>query len=195
MAALTPIRRSAMAPNRTEINMAENQPAANQTSPTAKAAKPPKPTAKARRTAARLAAVQVLYEIELSGNDPEVVLGMFIEQRLGHEVDGERYVPADTALLASIVRLSVERDAAIRGALAQVLDVRYPLERLEIILRQILRCAATELLAIPDTPSAVIINDYVDVAHGFFAERQPSMANAIMIQLAQKLRGDAERRG
>ncbi len=160
----------------------------------AKVAKPPKPTAKARRTAARLAAVQALYQIELSGSDPEVVLGEFLDLRLGHEVDGDRYVPADTALLASIVRIATERDQAVRTALAGVLDARYPLERLEAILRHILRCATAELLGLEDTPSAVIINDYIDVAHGFFAERQPSMANAILIQVAQRLRGEVDRK-
>jgi transcription antitermination protein NusB len=173
------------------MTMADTQP---DQSP-AKPPKQPKPTAKARRTAARLAAVQALYQIELSGSPSEQVLGVFLDLRLGHEVDGDRYVPADTVLLASIVRIAVERDAEVRAALAAVLDTRYPLERLEAILRQILRCAAAELLALPDTLSAVIINDYVDVAHGFFAERQPSMANAILIKLAQSVRGDAERKG
>ncbi|WP_252181119.1 transcription antitermination protein NusB [Azospirillum sp. B4] len=129
-------------------------------------------SAKARRSAARLNAVQALYQIELTESSPEVIITEYANFRLGQELDGDRYVSADGELFAAIVRGATSRQHEIDPVLTQALD-RQHLDRLELLLRAILRAGAWELLAGGDTAARIVINDYIDVAHGFFAGREP----------------------
>ncbi|WP_445678643.1 transcription antitermination factor NusB [Radicibacter daui] len=155
----------------------------------AKEPKTQKPSAKARRTAARLAAVQALYQLEANPDlNAEEVLGEFLTFRLGHEVDGEKYVAADPELLGKILRTFEARGKDVLAILTGALDARYPLDRLEALMRCTLEAGVTEMLAAPDTESGVIINDYVNVAHGFFEEREPKMVNAILDKIAKGLK-------
>ena len=119
-------------------------------------------SAKARRTAARLAAVQALYQIELTGTQSETVLGEFIKFRLGHEVDGERYVAGDPQLFADIVRGTGARQATVDEILSGALDPAFPIGRLELLLRTILRAGTYELLAHTDVHGRIVIKEYVD---------------------------------
>jgi transcription antitermination protein NusB len=147
-------------------------------------------SAKARRKAARLAAVQALYQIELSGNNAESVLGEFIKHRLGHEVDGDTYVAADPQLFSDILRGASARREELDGMLVSCLDATWPMERLERLTRAILRAGAFELLVHVDTHPRIVISEYVDVSHAFFAGREPAMVNGVLDKLARSIRPD-----
>jgi N utilization substance protein B len=141
-----------------------------------------------RRSVARLAAVQALYQIDLSGAEPESVIGEFLKHRLGREIDGERYGKADPMLFADVVRGAIERQAELDRALSETLTPEWPLERLETVLRAILRAGAYELLVRGDVPARVIISEYLDVAHAFFAGKEPGLVNGVLDKLARVLR-------
>jgi N utilization substance protein B len=147
-------------------------------------------SAKARRKAARLAAVQALYQVDLSGTNAESVLGEFIKHRLGHEVDGDTYVAADPQLFSDILRGASARREELDGMLASCLDTTWPVERLELIMRAILRAGAFELLVHVDTHPRIVISEYVDVSHAFFAGREPAMVNGVLDKLARAIRPD-----
>ncbi len=141
-----------------------------------------------KRSVARLAAVQALYQIDLSGARPQTVIAEFQRHRLGREIDGEHYGEADPALFADIVTGTAERQADLDRAIAAVLTPDWPLERLETVLRAILRAGAYELLARPDVPARVAISEYLDIAHAFFAGKEPGLVNGVLDRLAHVLR-------
>ena len=147
-------------------------------------------SAKARRSAARLAAVQALYQIELAGAAPEAVLSEFVKHRLGHEVDGVSYVAADPVLFSVIVRGASERRADIDAMLSAALDAKMPLERLELLLRAILRAGAFELLGQADTHPRIILAEYIEVTKAFYAGRESGVINGVLDHLARRLRPD-----
>ena len=141
-----------------------------------------------QRGAARLAAVQALYQMEISGAPLADVLAEFKIHRLGKEIDGAQYREADAAffrdLVAGVVRDQRSLDPAIDGALSS----DWPLARLDATLRAILRAGAFELAARADVPARVVINEYVDVAKAFFEEDVPGMVNGVLDTLARNLR-------
>ncbi|MDR3515445.1 MAG: transcription antitermination factor NusB [Azospirillaceae bacterium] len=145
-------------------------------------------SAKARRRAARLTAVQALYQIELAGEAVETVVREFIDHRIGQDLDGEAYVPADPTLFSDIVRGASVRHDEIDRLLGTCLDPQWPIERLELLLRAILRGGGFEILAHADTHPRILINEYVEVAHAFFAGREPGMVNGVLDKLARLLR-------
>lgn len=149
-----------------------------------------KPTgsAKARRSAARLAAVQGLYQIDLAGASSDTVIHEFARHRIGQEQDGEEFVTADPTLFADIVRGVQGRLAEVDQHLGGLLDRQWSLERMELLLRAILRAGSWELLANTAVAPHIIINDYIDVAHAFFAGREPGMVNGVLDKLARTLR-------
>jgi len=147
-------------------------------------------SAKARRKAARLAAVQALYQIELSGTAVETAIGEFVKHRIGEEIDGAQFVAADPQLFADIVRGVSHRKGEVDGLLSAALDPKFPLERLELLLRAILRAGAYEVFAHTDTHPRILISEYVDVAHAFFAGREPGMVNGVLDRVARTLRPD-----
>jgi N utilization substance protein B len=161
---------------------------------------PPVPRAAGlrKRSVARLAAVQALYQIDLSAAPAETVIAEFLRHRLGREIDGEQYGEADPALFADIVTGTTERRAELDSAISGVLTPDWPLERLETVLRAILRAGAYELLARLDVPARVVISEYLDIAHAFYAGKEPGLVNGVLDRLAHVLRpGDLEdgRRG
>lgn len=145
-------------------------------------------SAKARRKAARLAAVQALYQADQTGIGVEPVIGEFVKHRFGEEVDGAQFVAADQQLFADIVRGASHRRTEVDGLLASALDPKFPLERLEMLLRAILRAGAYEVFAHNDTHPRILISEYVDVAHAFFAGREPGMVNGVLDSVARKVR-------
>lgn len=166
-------------------------------SPDPKPPAPPKPTgsAKARRSAARLAAVQALYQVELAETPVDTVVGEFVRHRFGHEIDGETFVTADPTLFADIVRGVVERRGELDELLAGCLDRQWTLDRMEAILRATLRAGAWEMLANSAVAAHIVINDYIDVTHGFFSGREPGMVNGVLDRLGRTLRaGEMPRR-
>ncbi len=141
-----------------------------------------------RRSAARLNAVQALYQIDHSTDEPEVVIDQFIAHRLGREIDGDRYRRPDAKLFANLVRGVSARRAEVDNVIAGALSNQRPIERLEVILRALMRAAVFELLATVDVPARVIINEYVDVAHAFFAGAEPGFVNGVLDRAARDLR-------
>jgi len=142
------------------------------------------------RSAARLGAVQALYQVEQSETpDPRLTVEEFRSHRLGKEIDGDLYARPDTELFEDIVLGAVERGEELDQRLAQALPPEWPLSRLDSVLRAILRAGAYEMAARPDIPTAVIINEYVDLAHAFEGGGEPAFVNGVLDRLARELRG------
>lgn len=153
---------------------------------------PPRPkqtgSAKARRSSARLAAVQALYQIEMGATPTEIAIGEFVRYRIGHEHDGDTLVTADAQLFADIVRGAMRRRADIEGVLRGALTGQWSFDRMEPLLRWILSAGVYELMEQAETAPNIIINDYIDVAHAFFAGKEPGMVNGVLDRLARTLR-------
>jgi len=149
-----------------------------------------KPSAKARRSAARLAAVQALYQIASTGVPVETVIGEFVQHRFESEINGERLVRPDPDLFATIVRGVRERDGDLKSMVAGALDESWSVERLERLLSAILRAGAWELMAQHDLDARIVIAEYVALAHDFFGGKEPAMVNAVLDRLARGLRPD-----
>lgn len=133
------------------------------------------------RHAARLAAVQAVYQMELTGGDAESVASEFIEHRFGN--DKEMGEP-DEEFFGAIVRGVPHHQAEIDRAIAKCLASGWRLSRVDSILRAILRAAAFELIDRADVPAKVVIDEYVDIAHAFFAGEEPAFVNAALDKLA-----------
>jgi N utilization substance protein B len=143
-----------------------------------------RPVAKGRRSAARLAAVQALYQIELAGAAPETVIGEFLRDGLDAEARGA----VDEALFADVVRGAAARRAGIDTSIGHALTPDWPLERLEAVLRAILRAGTYELAARSDVPAAVIISEYLEIGHDFFSGKEPGLVNGVLDRIARTLR-------
>jgi N utilization substance protein B len=142
-----------------------------------------------RRSLARLAAVQALYQIELNrGVDPETVVREFARHRFGHEIDGDQYGEADPALFADVVRGVTADLERLDAMISDVLTEEWPLPRLDSVLRAILRAGAYELAHCRDVPPRVSISEYTTVAHAFFVGKEPGLANGVLDSLGRALR-------
>ena len=149
------------------------------------------PAQRKRRSAARLAAAQALYQIDLTGADPALVVVEFREHRLGQDPaggGGAAKTEPDAAYFERLVRGVVERRAEIDAMLAPALAEGWTLARLEVVLRAALRLGAFELIALGDVPARVVINEYVNIAHMFFAGKEPGFINGVLDRLARRLR-------
>jgi len=172
------------------------------------------------RSVARLCAVQALYELDITGAPVDPVLGAFMQDRWDlaggisdddeddDDLDFERSQPRqpvgemqrpETGLLATLVRGVGERQGEIDEMLKGGLSEDRPIERLEVLVRAILRAGAFELLSQSDTPARVVISEYVDVARSFFTGTEPGLVNAVLDRLARVLRAeefeDSEQQG
>jgi transcription antitermination protein NusB len=164
-----------------------------------KPGKKPAP-AKARgrpRTGARVAAVQALFQSEQNNEPAEAVVSQFQRHRLGTQPgDGgfeEGRVPeADVPLFSSVVMLVARNAEAVDKTVAAHLDPSWPLGKLDPVLRALLRAACAELrepvAAAP--PAKVLINEYLDIAHGFFGGDEPRFANGVLDAMARSLRAE-----
>jgi len=142
-----------------------------------------------RRSLARLAAVQALYQLELNRDlNPETVIAEFARHRLGREIDGELYGEADVALFAEIVRGVTADQERLDREISAVLTKDWPLLRLEAVLRAILRAGAYELVHRPDIPPRVAVSEYTGIAHAFFTGKEPGLANGVLDRLGRLLR-------
>jgi thiamine-monophosphate kinase len=141
-----------------------------------------------KQSTARLAAVQALYQVEMTGASAEDVLAEFHDHRFEEEVDGIRLTAADRGLLEELVcGAAVERDE-LDDMLAAVLDEDWPVERLETLLRIVLRAGTWELSRRLETPGRVVIAEYVDLADAFFGGKEPGLVNGVLDRLARELR-------
>jgi N utilization substance protein B len=149
-----------------------------------------------RRRAARLAACQALYEMEVSGASADAALRGFFPNRwnIYEDEDGVRHdnpMPEpDGDLLCDVVRGVVAHRGALEGMIGGALAESWSNERLEILMRVILHAGAFELLARKDVPVRVVISEYVEVAKAFFAGTEPGMVNAVLDRLGRVLRAD-----
>jgi N utilization substance protein B len=140
------------------------------------------------RRAARLAAVQALYQMELSGVDAQDVTQEFIDHRFGREAETAAAGVPDADFFVAIVNGVPQHQAEIDASIAKCLAADWRLTRIDSILRAILRAAAFELIARPDVPAKVVIDEYVDVAHAFFSADEPAFVNAALDKLARRKR-------
>ena len=139
-------------------------------------------------SAARLAAVQALYQMDIAGDGIEDVVAEFLTHRLADWTEDGQSIDADTDLFATLTRGAGARrddiDALIVGALAE----GWTIERLELLLRAVLRVGTYELMARPETPAKVVIDEYIEVAHAFFGKGPPGFVNGVLDRLAHDLR-------
>jgi transcription antitermination protein NusB len=141
-----------------------------------------------RRGAARLAAVQALYQMDLAATPLHDILAEFESHWIGREVEGEEYLPAEAAHFRDVVQGVVADQRKLDPMIDTALSKGWPLKRIETVLRAILRAGAYELGSKPDVPARVVVSEYVDVAHAFVDEDETGMVNAVLDQLARQLR-------
>lgn len=140
-------------------------------------------------SAARLAAVQALYQMDLAGTDANDVVTEFCQYRMKDENDASYCQEADEEYFKTIVLGVVNDQRRIDPLLDTHLAAGWRLSRIDSILRAILRSAAYELLESPKTPARVVINEYVDVAHAFFDDgEEPGVINAILDSIGKEVR-------
>jgi len=140
----------------------------------------------ARRTAARTLAIQALYQIEMRGADTAEVIREFREHRLREAGSGKE--APDAKLFAAVVAAAWTRREAIDALIVPVLAAHWKLERLDPVIRALLRAAVAELVDFADTHTRVIIDEYLRVAHSFFPERETRFVNGVLDRLARQLR-------
>lgn len=152
----------------------------------------PSSTARTRsraRAAARLAAVQALYQLEMEGTAITVLLHEFHNHRLGATIEDVEYADADAAFFDDIVKGVDARREEIDGLIAAKLSAEWSLDRLDKPMRQILRAGTYELLARPDVPTGAVISEYLDVAHAFYDRRETGFVNGLLDAVAKEVRG------
>ena len=141
-----------------------------------------------QRGAARLAAVQALYQMDVGGAGVLEVVAEYEAHRLGQELDGDTYLKADASwfrsIVSGVVRDQVKIDPVVRGALQN----DWPLSRLDSTLRAILRAGTFEILERKDVPIPVIVTEYVEIAQAFFEGEEPKIVNAVLDRIAKQVR-------
>jgi len=143
------------------------------------------------RSVARLAAVQALYQMEVSGAGSQTVVREFGEHRFGRDLDGgRRLAPADEVFFASLVAGVVADQADIDRAIARRLAKNWRLDRIDATVRAILRAGAFELMRLAEVPREVVIDEYVEVAKSFFEGQEPGFVNATLDAIARDERAD-----
>ena len=143
-----------------------------------------------RRGAARLAAVQALYQMDIAGAGINDIFAEFESHWLGGEVEGEKYLPAEAAFFRDIVSGVVRDQARLDPLIDEALSRGWPLKRIDAILRAVLRAGAYELERRKDVPGRVVVSEYVDVAHAFVEADETGMVNAVLDQIARQFRAD-----
>jgi transcription antitermination protein NusB len=140
-----------------------------------------------QRGAARLAAVQALYQMDVGRQSLEDTLSQFSAHMLGREVEGEQYLPADSDFFGQIVKGVLKNQLDIDPAIDKALTGDWPVGRIDATLRAILRAAAFELLRRRDIPAAVVITEYVDIAKAFYEDDAPGLVHAVLDTIAKGL--------
>jgi N utilization substance protein B len=140
------------------------------------------------RSAARLAAVQALYQMDMTGIDLTDVITEFETHRLGKEIEDCQYRDAEPAFFRGLVEGVVREQLRVDPLIDKQLAEGWRLTRVDSILRAILRAGAYEILIRDDVPARVVISEYVDIAHAFFSEEEPKVVNGILDRLSHKAR-------
>lgn len=140
------------------------------------------------RSAARLAVVQALYQMEVSGKGINEIFAEFESHWMGREIEGVQYKPAEVSFFRDILQGVLTDQLAIDRQIDQALSTGWPLARVEAVMRATLRAGAYEMRARRDVPSRVVIKEYVDVAGAFFGPTESGMVNAVLDKIARQER-------
>ncbi|MBB3949768.1 transcription antitermination factor NusB [Aureimonas jatrophae] len=143
-----------------------------------------------KRGAARLAAVQALYQMDVGGTGLLETVAEYEAFRLGQEVDGLVYREADAAWFRDIVSGVVRGQTFIDPMIHSSLSADWPLSRLDTTLRAILRAGTYEVTGRKDVPIAVIVSEYVDIAKAFYGDDETRLVNAVLDRVARRSRGE-----
>ncbi|MGO7038766.1 transcription antitermination factor NusB [Rhizobium acaciae] len=146
-----------------------------------------------QRGAARLAAVQALYQMDVGGTGVLEIVAEYEAHRLGQEIDGETYLKADAAWFRSIVSGVVRDQVRLDPLIAAALQDDWALSRLDSTVRAILRAGVFEITDRKDVPVAVIVTEYVEIAQAFFDDDEPKLVNAVLDRIAKQVRGEAKK--
>jgi N utilization substance protein B len=143
------------------------------------------------KSAARLYAVQALFQMEAAGQTVEKVRREFFDFRFGQEVAGEELAEADPDLFTKLLDEAVNWQAKIDQMTDRALVAKWPIARIDPTIRALFRAAGAELLD-SNTPPKVVITEFVDVARAFFPEgREPKFVNAVLDHMAREARPEA----
>ena len=140
------------------------------------------------RSAARLAAVQALYQQDMEGTEPARLIHEFHQHRLGATIEGDTYAEAEVSFFDDLVSGALARRDEIDALIADRLAEGWSLERLDKPMKAILRVGAYELIARPDVPVASVISEYVDVADAFYDKREKGFVNGLLDAIAKVAR-------
>ncbi|GDX37807.1 N utilization substance protein B [Methylocystaceae bacterium] len=140
------------------------------------------------RSAARLAVVQALYQMEVSGKGINEIFAEFESHWIGREIEGAQYKPAEVGFFRDVLQGVLTDQRAIDQQIDGALSSGWPLARIEAVMRATLRAGAYEMRARKDVPSRVVIKEYVDVAGAFFGPTESGMVNAVLDKIAREER-------
>ena len=140
------------------------------------------------RSAARLAAVQALYQQEMEGTPVARLITEFHHHRLGATIEGETYADAEISFFDDLVTGTLTRRDEIDALVGERLAQGWSLDRLDKPMKAILRVGAYELIARPDVPVASVISEYVDVADAFYDKREKGFVNGLLDAIAKVAR-------
>jgi N utilization substance protein B len=143
------------------------------------------------KSAARLYAVQALFQMEASDQGTEGVIREFLDHRFGASYDGDEMAEGDPDHFREVVEQAVNWQARIDQMTDRALVAKWPIARLDPTLRALFRACGAELVAL-DTPPRVAISEYVEIARAFFPEgREAGFVNAVLDHMAREARPEA----
>lgn len=152
---------------------------------------PKKDLKRQMKSAARLYAVQALFQMESSGQTVEAVQREFESHRFGAVYDGDEMADGDSTHFRSVVNHAVNRQAKIDQMTDRALVAAWPIDRIDPVLRALFRAAGAELVEMV-TPPKVVINEFVDVAKAFFPDgKEPKFVNAVLDHMAREAKPEA----
>jgi len=140
------------------------------------------------RSVARLAAVQALYQMEVSGVGADAVVREFTDHRFDRDIEDVRLAEADEAFFADLVKGVVAEQGQVDQAIVKRLAEGWRLERIDATVRAILRSGAYELMRLPEVPTEVAIDEYVEIAKSFFDGQEPGFVNGALDAIARDVR-------
>jgi len=150
-----------------------------------------KPSKRQMKSAARLYAVQALFQMEASGQTVEAIRREFEDHRFGAVYEGEELVEGDLDHFRAVLDKAVNYQGRIDQLTDRALVAKWPIARIDPTLRALFRAAGAEMIE-SDTPPRVVISEYVDVAKAFFPEgREPKFVNAVLDHMAHEAMPDA----
>ncbi|QGM98650.1 transcription antitermination factor NusB [Methylocystis parvus] len=141
-----------------------------------------------QRSAARLAVVQALYQMEVAGKGLNEIFAEFESHWIGREIEGVQYKPAELTFFRDVLQGVLTDQVAIDRQIDRVLSGGWPLARVEAVMRASLRAGTYELRARKDVPARAVIKEYVDVAGAFFGPTESGMVNAVLDKIAREER-------